>query len=261
MKKLFVLSFVLFVACSQQKSPRLNNNVNTTHTAGATAQQTSTDTLQLNITDTYVTGQFNYRSDSNFVEIAPLYGYKDIYLRKATYRAFKKMYESALEDGIRLKIVSGTRNYEHQKRIWEGKWKRFNSDSELEKALKILNFSSMPMTSRHHWGTDIDLNNLNNEYFKSGEGLKVYQWLKKNANKFGFYQPYTKKSRNGRTGYNMEKWHWSYMPLADKFLSYYNKHITDKDISGFLGSNLAANIGMVEKYVNGLSVKIKNYGK
>ena len=49
----------------------------------------------------------------------------------------------------------------------------------------------MPSTSRHHWGTDIDLNSLNNSYFSSGKGLKEYDWLTTNANHYGFYQVYT----------------------------------------------------------------------
>jgi hypothetical protein len=119
----------------------------------------------------------------------------------------------------------------------------------------------MPMTSRHHWGTDMDLNKLNNSYFEKGPGKKEFDWLKAHANSFGFYQPYTDKSINGRTGYNMEKWHWSYMPLAGPYLNYYNKHVTNADIKGFKGAYLAPKIDMVGKYVNGVSKKIKAYGK
>ena len=32
--------------------------------------------------------------------------------------------------------------------------------------------------------------------------------------------------RIGRTGYNLEKWHWSYLPLASKYLEFYNKKIS-----------------------------------
>ena len=93
----------------------------------------------------------------------------------------------------------------------------------------------MPTTSRHHWGTDIDLNSLSNSYFEQGKGKKEYEWLIENANKYGFYQVYTSKE-NGRTGYNLEKWHWSYLPLASEYLKFYNANITYKDISGFKGS-------------------------
>ena len=58
----------------------------------------------------------------------------------------------------------------------------------LKAAKTILLYSSMPTTSRHHWGTDMDINSLENSYFASGQGLKEYTWLKKNAAKFGFCQ-------------------------------------------------------------------------
>jgi LAS superfamily LD-carboxypeptidase LdcB len=63
-------------------------------------------------------------------------------------------------------------------------------------------------------------------------GAKEYQWLKENAKKYGVYQVYTSK-KNGRTGYNMEKWHWSYIPLAKEYLSYYNLKISYDDITDF----------------------------
>ena len=42
----------------------------------------------------------------------------------------------------------------------------------------------MPSTSRHHWGTDLDLNNLNNSYFTSGKGKKIYKGSEKNKRLF-----------------------------------------------------------------------------
>jgi len=66
-------------------------------------------------------------------------------------------------------------------------------------------------------GKDIYLNNLNNSYFK-----KEYDWLVKNASLYGFYQVYTSKE-NGREGYNIEKWHWSYNLLQKKYLKFYNE--------------------------------------
>ncbi|MFM9004881.1 MAG: D-alanyl-D-alanine carboxypeptidase family protein [Flavobacteriales bacterium] len=45
-----------------------------------------------------------------------------------------------------------------------------------------MKFSSMPGTSRHHWGTDIDLNSVEPSYFLSGKGLLIYQWLSAHRN-------------------------------------------------------------------------------
>jgi LAS superfamily LD-carboxypeptidase LdcB len=212
----------------------------------------------LHITKKFVTGQFDYHNRNDFVRVPDKYTNKEVYLQKRTYHAFLRMADSARKAGIKLIIVSGTRNFNYQKAIWDRKWQNSDSTTDLGKAEGILLYSSMPMTSRHHWGTDIDLNHLSNSYFEKGAGKKEYEWLKTHANHFGFYQPYTSK-KNGRTGYDMEKWHWSYLPLAARYLNFYDKHITNADITGFKGSWLAGKIDMVGNYVDGVSEKVKAY--
>ena len=204
----------------------------------------------------YVLGKFDYRKDSGFVKVDPKYSSKDIYIRKETYKAFLKMQEKAAEQDIHFVIISGTRDFEHQKRIWEYKWnEKYKLLAPLQRAQKILEYSSMPSTSRHHWGTDIDLNSLSNSYFSSGKGKDIYNWLKKNAHKFGFYQAYTSKD-NGRKGYNEEKWHWSYAPLASIYLKFYNQNISHQDISGFAGYEFSKELNIIENYVNGINPKL-----
>lgn len=229
------------------------------HTASEESQAESTDSIQVDVSDEFVTGQFDFKSHEDFVQVDPQDANKEVYLHEETYQAFQAMADSAQKDGISLIIVSGARNFDYQKSIWDRKWNESTAETGMEKAQGILEYSSMPMTSRHHWGTDIDLNNLNNSYFEEGQGKEEYEWLKANANDFGFYQPYTEKSLNGRTGYNEEKWHWSYMPLASQYLMYYNRHITNEDIEGFQGAELASEIDMVQNYVNGVSVDVLNY--
>lgn len=207
----------------------------------------------------FVTGQFEFQDHDDFVRVTDSLSGKEIYLQKPTYDAFLDMAAHAKEDGVELIIISGTRNFMVQKSIWDRKWENSEEVTGMAKAREILLYSSMPMTSRHHWGTDIDLNRLTNSWFEEGEGKRVYDWLTTHANDYGFYQPYTDKSLNGRTGYEEEKWHWTYMPLARPYLEFYNRNITNDDITGFKGSELASEIDMVGSYVNGLSVKIENY--
>ncbi len=183
------------------------------------------------------------------------------YLRKETYEAFVNMSDAAKKEGVDLIIISATRNFESQKRIWENKWegrtkvegKNLTTVKDpKERARLILLYSSMPGTSRHHWGTDMDLNSLENNFFESGDGLKIYQWLVAHAAKYGFCQPYTSKADGKRTGYEEEKWHWSYLPLSGKFLEEYKKNISYKDIKGFTGSTVAKNILVIRDYVEGI---------
>ncbi len=219
---------------------------------------TSEKNLQTPITKAFVLGKFNYKTDSTFIKVKSEHSTKQLYLKKECYMAFIDMYTAAKADSIDLIIQSGTRNFKEQKAIWERKWKLYNSISPIERAKKILEYSAMPSTSRHHWGTDLDLNNLNNSYFESGEGKKTYNWLTKNANRYGFYQVYTSKN-NGRSGYNEEKWHWSYLPLASQYLQFYNHKINIEDITGFEGSNYAKELQSIETFVNGIASKAKHY--
>jgi len=228
----------------------------TTENEANTGQE---DSAPENISVEFVTGQFEFEDHPDFVRVADSLSDKTIYLQKPTYEAFLEMAAHAEDDGVDLIIISGTRNFMVQKSIWDRKWENSEEETGLAKAREILLYSSMPMTSRHHWGTDIDLNNLSNSWFEDGKGKRVYDWLTAHANDYGFYQPYTDKSLNNRTGYEEERWHWSYMPLAHHYLEFYNQNITNENINGFKGSDLAPQIDMVDNYVNGLSEKVKNY--
>ncbi|NNF22303.1 MAG: M15 family metallopeptidase [Saprospiraceae bacterium] len=218
------------------------------------------DTAILN----YLMGHFIPDSNENFVLIQPKHANRSgMYLRTEAYEAFNKMYDAALKDGIKLEIISATRNFDYQKGIWERKWSGqtilssgenasldFNNDSL--RARKILEYSSMPGTSRHHWGTDFDLNNLENAWFEKGEGLKLFNWLEKNASLYGFCRPYTRKGDARPEGYNEEKWHWSYTPLSDSLTEYASRYLTNEMISGFLGSQTSEQINVVHNYILGI---------
>ena len=141
-----------------------------------------------------------------------------IRLEVNTYKAFKKMEAAAKRDGIYLKIVSAYRGFERQKLIWNNKYEKFTNDFsfEPEKAIsEIIRFSTVPGTSRHHWGTDIDIidgnfpdeeNVLVSEKFeKDGLFYKVKNWLDNNSKNFGFYLTYP--NYKNRKGFEFETWH------------------------------------------------------
>ena len=211
-----------------------------------------TDTCTEMLSQQFVLGKFDYKSHERFTKVNPEHSTKPIYIQSEVYYAFKRMCAAAKANGVQLVIISGTRNFNEQKAIWERKWTKYNYLQPLNRANKILEYSSMPSTSRHHWGTDIDLNQLTNSYFETGKGKKEYDWLVQNANSFGFYQVYTNKE-NGRTGYNLEKWHWSYLPLATDYLKFYNASINYDLITGFEGYHLAMAINVINNYVNGIA--------
>lgn len=220
------------------------------------------DTLDSILTLDYVMGRFNPAEHPDFIQVDLQYADKaGMYLRKDTYLAFQAMHAHAMRDGVRLQIRSATRNFYAQKAIWEGKWtgERLIETGEnlaqstpdpKERAMKILRFSSMPGSSRHHWGTDIDLNNFENSWFAAGEGLDMYNWLLRNAHLYGFCQPYTE----GRPyGYWEERWHWSYTPVSSKLTAFARAQLKNEMIDGFLGSETAPMIDIVTKYVLGIN--------
>ena len=212
----------------------------------------------------YLQGKFEAAEHpERFAEVPIAYSDRSgHYLRKEALAAFIQMAKAAENDGVKLKIISATRSFYRQKSIWEAKWtgKRKVEGNYLpeshpqakERALFILRYSSMPGTSRHHWGTDFDLNNLNDSYFLKEPGKSEYAWLKKHAADYGFCQPYSPKGSQRPNGYEEEKWHWSYIPLAAPLTHLYAKVLSDRDIQGFAGAESAPSIGMVAAYVQGV---------
>jgi len=216
----------------------------------------------------YLMGKFDPTTHEAFSKIPKKYASKsNLYLRTETVEALIQMIDSAKNDGHILTVISATRPFHHQKSIWERKWNgvtkvggqalNISLPDEAERALKILEYSSMPGTSRHHWGTDFDLNNLNNSYFEKGKGLAIYNWLVEHASKFGFAQAYTPKGAARPFGYEEEKWHWSYVPRAVQFTRQYVRQIANDSIDGFDGSNAAKEIDIVQKYVNGVAASCR----
>ena len=205
----------------------------------------------------FLLGKFDYRTHSDFVLVSEKWSDKEIYLQKDTYLAFEKMANAAAKDGIPLVILSGTRNFSEQKVIWDRKWNNLKTTTkdEIGITLKILSSSSMHSTSRHHCGTDFDVNSVEDSYFLSGMGKEVYRWLSSNAHNYGFCQVYDNKKETKRTGYEVEKWHWSYMPISTLMLDAYINQIQYKDINGFQGDELAANssVKIIENFILGIS--------
>lgn len=180
--------------------------------------------------ENYVTGRFHPGTHPLFVSLAdagiPTDGRRQL-LRREAVAALRRLFADfrASHPGIPFHVRSSTRTFADQKMIWDAKWRRGDASREgkkknpRERALDILRYSSMPGTSRHHWGTDFDLQVLRNDYYETGAGRVLYRWLTENARRYGFCQPYT-RGRSG--GYCEEKWHWSYMPLAGPFLARWN---------------------------------------
>lgn len=261
----FLQAMAIF-SCENQAQNHTSNPQNQPNTvvdsfAPPSPQDMSFDTIAIK----YLLGKFDPEKDSSFVRMASNHSAgsaRSQRIHVEAYEAFKKMYQAAKKDGINLTIKSATRNFYYQKSIWERKWTGATLvggknlaqavSDPAERAKAILRYSSMPGTSRHHWGTDIDLNAFENSYFESGQGLKEFEWLQAHALEFGFARPYTHKGEHRPEGYEEEKWHWSYLPLAQRYQKSYEALVSIDMISGFKGSEAAASIDVIKNYVFGI---------
>ena len=78
-----------------------------------------------------------------------------MYAEAEALQAFGKMRAAAAREGVELLILSAFRSFNHQRWIWEAKWReRYKSgafEAPRDLATHIMRYSSMPGTSRHHW--------------------------------------------------------------------------------------------------------------
>jgi len=185
-------------------------------------------------------------------------------LRKAASESFERMKAYASKAGFDILVVSSYRSFSDQKRIWNNKYDRFTKqgDSPQEAISRIIEYSTIPGTSRHHWGTDIDI--VDGSKDVSGDRLlpglfgdgKPYgefkKWLNLNASNYGFKVVYT--NQPGRKGFKYEPWHFSYEPLSKGYLKKYMKvgfndflkgldikgreHLTDSFINQYWTENM-----------------------
>jgi LAS superfamily LD-carboxypeptidase LdcB len=161
-------------------------------------------------------------------------------LRKDAYNAFERMKIAADKAGFKIKVVSGYRSFKRQKGIFERKFKKFTNQgmTGMEAINKIIEYSTIPGTSRHHWGTDIDIIDAGASYsgdvlvpekfHGNGPFCKFREWLEKHANEFGFYIVYTPDE--SRKGFKYEPWHYSYAPISKPMLKAYQKKINIKKV-------------------------------
>jgi len=160
-------------------------------------------------------------------------------LKPETTVAFEKLCAEAKKRGFNPKIESGYRSFERQLLIWNekvlGKRKILDkngkpvsavglSEQELMKA--ILLWSALPGTSRHEWGTDIDVIDAAAvpEDYKAelteeesfGVFGEFHKWLSlqiESGNSFGFRRVFLRGIGNVQP----EPWHLSYSPIAREF--------------------------------------------
>ena len=156
-------------------------------------------------------------------------------------KPFLQLKDEARLAGFELEILSGFRNFERQLSIWNRKATGqqavldsnavplvFERLSEKELAFAILRWSALPGTSRHHWGTDLDVFDaaakpggyeielIPEEVNSGGMFGPLHDWFDQRLAvdaTFGFFRPYDLD----RQGVAPERWHLSCAPVATLF--------------------------------------------
>lgn len=157
-------------------------------------------------------------------------------LTAATAAAFNDMQVAATDEGFNLQAASSWRSFERQLAIWNGKWRGerplLDADNQpldalqlddMERLHAILRWSALPGTSRHHWGTDLDIYDPDSlpvgtrlalepwEYEAGGWFADLGEWLGDHMTDFGFFLPYA-KPLDAAQGVAYEPWHISFAP-------------------------------------------------
>lgn len=200
----------------------------------------------------YLIGKINSAKCPYFIRFEE--NERSFYLHKEAYTAYNKMKKAAAEEGIFLNLKSAGRSFYYQKQIWERKFAACTplTNDTVACIRDILEYSAMPGTSRHHWGTEIDLNNLSFAYFENGYGKKVNDWLQMHASDYGYCQVYDNQAFSHRLGYNYEPWHYSYIPLSARFVKDFINQVEYQDIKGFSGDRYAESLSIFEHFVSGI---------
>jgi len=113
-----------------------------------------------------------------------------IQIRRDAAAQWNRMAAAAAADGITLSPTSGYRTYDHQLRLWTSALSRYGSAAAARR------WVAPPGNSNHGWGLAVDEGVIYNNRSPSNP---VYQWLTRNAGRFGFWQRMS-----------WEPWHWEY---------------------------------------------------
>ncbi|MBD3265219.1 D-alanyl-D-alanine carboxypeptidase family protein, partial [bacterium] len=127
----------------------------------------------------------------------PLFG-DGFNLRKEAADAFDTMRRAAGAEGINMYSASSFRSFNRQKGIWNRKYIKYTKEgkSPQEAIRAIIEYSTLPGSSRHHWGTDLDIIDtavpqpkdhplIATHFHEGGAYQKLFEWLLKHANKYG----------------------------------------------------------------------------
>ena len=116
--------------------------------------------------------------------------------------AFIEMRNATKKDNLSIVAISGYRSYSYQDNIYK-KYARADGISKAD------TYSARAGFSEHQTGLAVDISNGKLPYTQF-EDTKEFEWMIKNAYKYGFILRYP-KDKEKITGYMYESWHYRYV--------------------------------------------------
>ena len=149
-----------------------------------------------------------YYLESNFIPndletVGYTYAINNTKLNKIALENFKKMAEAAKLENLDILITTAYRDYNFQSIL-------YNNYVKSDGVTLADTYSARPGYSEHQFGYSFDLTTKNYADFGEFEYTKEYEWLTKNAYKYGFILRYP-KNKEYITGYQFESWHYRYV--------------------------------------------------
>lgn len=164
--------------------------------------------------------KYNYLTEDyipeNLEEISIEYARSGMQLVSEAKEAFETLSQEAKKDGMTIIAMSSYRSYDYQVNLYNNYVKSDGKDAADT-------YSARPGFSEHQTGLAVDIYNKELPY-TSFEETEEFEWMQKNAYKYGFILRFPKDKVN-ITGYQYEAWHYRYVgKKAAKYI--YNHNIT-----------------------------------
>lgn len=127
---------------------------------------------------------------------------------KRIFEPLQKMFSDMEAEGIYPIVVSGYRTQQEQEDIYNEKITAYeNEGMSYQKAKEEAErWVAVPGTSEHQLGLAVDINADG----VNSAGYEVYNWLNKNAYRYGFINRYP-NDKIDVTGISNEPWHYRYV--------------------------------------------------
>ena len=167
----------------------------------------------------YLTGDFS--PEGVLVAYNDSTGVSGRLLRLEVAAALERMARSYAETSAAaahpLVIKVGWRSQQGQLAMWNDRFLGtvpmsvpVDGKTPRERVEIIARYLSPPGSTRHHWGTDVDIG-------VGPDFAPLQEWLSANVARHGFCFPYNDRALRGNLGLLQENWHLSFTPLASAY--------------------------------------------